>query len=32
LEWKGIEIRGVFDKETRRDPLGFGAGAVRYGI
>jgi hypothetical protein len=25
-------IRGVFDKETRRNPLAFAADAVRYGI
>ena len=29
---EGISIRGVFDKETRRKPLGFAADAVRYGI
>jgi hypothetical protein len=28
----GISVRGVFDKETRRKPLAFAAGAVRYGI
>jgi hypothetical protein len=25
-------IRGVFDQQTRRKPLGFAADAVRYGI
>jgi len=29
---RGISIRGVFDKETRRKPLAFAADAVRYGI
>jgi len=28
----GITIRGVFDEETRRKPLGFAADVVRYGI
>jgi hypothetical protein len=32
LGWRGISIRGVFDKETRRKPLAFAADAVRYGI
>jgi len=29
---KWNSIRGVFDKQTRRKPLVFGADAVRYGI
>jgi hypothetical protein len=29
---EGISIRGVFDKETRRKPLGFAADAWSYGV
>jgi hypothetical protein len=30
--WRGISIRGVFDKEVRRKPLAFAADAWSYGI
>jgi hypothetical protein len=30
--WRGISIRGVFDKEVRRKPLAFAADACSYGI
>jgi hypothetical protein len=30
--WRGISIRGVFDKEVRRKPLAFAADAWSYGL